>query len=158
VVRGGVDPGQAGVARVGRHPQPGQDHPAQVRRVEDDRRRLTTVVAEHLAAEGDENDPSQVEHVEHEQAAVEGGDFAEEAVVEEPEAADHGEAEDVGEQVLPLPPQRLSQAFTGQLVGDVDRQHQQRDRDRKDPVAEGDDPRELDLVPLPPLRLPLTAH
>ena len=31
---------------------------------------------------------------------------------------------------------------------DAQVQHQQRDRDREDPVAEGDDPRELDLVVL----------
>ena len=35
------------------------------------------------------------------------GDFAEEAVVDEPEAADHGEAERVGEQVFALVPERV---------------------------------------------------
>jgi hypothetical protein len=44
------------------------------------------------------------------------------------------------------------------VLGDVERQHQQGDRDREDPVAEGDDPRELDLVPLASLPLPLLAH
>jgi hypothetical protein len=32
------------------------------------------------------------------------------------------------------------------MVGHADRQDQQRDRDREDTVAEGDDPRELDLI------------
>jgi hypothetical protein len=44
------------------------------------------------------------------------------------------------------------------MIRHVDRQDQQRDRDREDPVAEGDDPRELDLVPLAPLRLRLLGH
>ncbi len=46
----------------------------------------------------------------------------------------------------------------GEVLGHVEAEHQQRDRDREDPVAEGDDPRELDLVPLAPLRLPLLGH
>ena len=41
---------------------------------------------------------------------------------------------------------------------DAEVEHQQRDRDREDPVAEGDDPPELDLVLLPPLRRPLSSH
>ena len=112
-----------------------------------------------LLLKGMQDDPGEVEDVEREQAAVEAGHLAEEAMVDDPEAPDHGEAERVGEQVLALVPERLGRRFRpAQMLGDVERQHQQRDRDREDAVAEGDDPRELDLVPLPPLRVPLPGH
>ncbi len=43
------------------------------------------------------------------QPPVEAGHFAEEAVVDEPEAADHGEADRVGEEVVPLVPERVAE-------------------------------------------------
>ena len=73
--------------------------------------------------------------------------------MDEPEAADHGEADRVGEEVFALVPERVVESAPSVRPGSIaEVQHQQRDRDREDPVAEGDDPRELDLVLLPPLR------
>jgi hypothetical protein len=46
----------------------------------------------------------------------------------------------------------------GKALFDPEAEHQQGDRNRKDAVAEGDDPTELDLVPLPPLYRLLSRH
>jgi hypothetical protein len=77
------------------------------------------VVAEDLAAERDQHDPK---------------------------AADHREAERVRQQILPLVPERVGEVVAGDVLRHLEIEHQQRDRDREDAVAEGDDPRELDLV------------
>jgi hypothetical protein len=116
------------------------------------------VVAEDLAAEGDQHDPGEVEEVEHDQAPVEANDVAEEAVVDEPETADYGEADRVSEEVLALVPQRFAELAVGDAGLNAKLQDQQGDRDREDAVAEGDDARELDLVLLPLLRRLDTRH
>src|SRR5689334_21192300 len=73
--------------------------------------------------------------------------------MDEPKAADHSEADRLGEQVFMLVPKRPPElAVAGMLDIDRDVVDQQRDRDREDAVAEGDDPRELDLVLLSTLR------
>ena len=143
---------KAGATRVGEHQHPDQDDAGEVGRVEDDRGGVVAVVAEHLAAERDQHDPGEVEEVEAEQPAVEAGHFGEEAVMDDPEAADHREAERVGEEVLALVPEDVAEVVAMEVLGDAEVEDQQRDRDREDAVAEGDDPRELDLVLLPPLR------
>ena len=58
--------------------------------------------------------------VEAVEAAVEGGDFAEVAVVDEPEAADHREADRVGEEVFPLVPDHLAQLLVGNARVDAE--------------------------------------
>ena len=55
-------------------------------------------------------------------------------------------------------PERVADFPVLQIVRDPQGQHQQRDRDREDPVAEGDDAPELELVALPLLRYPLARH
>jgi hypothetical protein len=107
------------------------------------------VVAEDLTAERDQHDPGEVKEVESDQAPVKAGHVAEEAVVDDPEATDHREAEPVGEEVLALVPQDRPEVVVADVLGHAEIEHQQRDRDREDPVAEGDDARELDLVFLP---------
>ena len=145
----GRDLAQAGAPGVGEEQDAGEDDADQVDRVEDDGGLRPTVVTEDLAAEGDQHDPGEVEEVEHDQAPVEAGDVAEEAVVDEPEAADHGEADRVGEEVPPLFQQRFAEIVVGDSGLHPQLQDQQRDRDREDAVAEGDDARELNLVLVP---------
>jgi hypothetical protein len=78
--------------------------------------------------------------------------------VDDPEPADHREADPVGEEVLALTPERVGEAFAVQVGRYVQIEDEQRDRDREDAVAEGDDPRELDLVLLTPLRRARPRH
>ena len=56
--------GEARPARVGEHQVADEDDAREVGRVEDDRAGVAAVVAEHLAAEGDQHDPGEVEEVE----------------------------------------------------------------------------------------------
>ena len=74
--------------------------------------------------------------------AVEALERREEAVMGDPQPADHREADRIGEQVGLLAEQGLREV--GLTLGDQEPQHQQRDRDREDAVAEGNDPVELD--------------
>jgi hypothetical protein len=100
-----------------------------------------------------------MKHVQPHQPPIEGPHFAEEAMVDEPEAGDDGEADRVGEQRFALLPKRVGDFAVSQVRFNRDVEDQQGDRDREDAVAEGDDPRELDLVLLPRLRrLGPTAH
>ena len=153
-----VDRGQPGPPRVPAHPLADQHDRGEVRRVEHDDREHSPVLTQHLAGERDQHQEAEVQHVQPDQPVVERPHLAEERVVDEPEASDHREADRVGEQRFVLFPERVGDFAVLQVVRDPERQHQQRDRDREHPVAEGDDARELDLVLLPLLRLPLARH
>src|SRR5687767_13889299 len=63
-------------------------------------------------------------------------------MVAEPEAPEHGEAQQVGVEVIVLVPQLG--ADVARPLGDLKREDEQRDRDREDAVAEGDDAGEVD--------------
>ena len=152
------DLGEAGLAGIDRHPQPHQRDPAEVDRVEDHRRRFAAMIAENLGAEREQHDPGEVEDVERQQSPVEAGDAGEEAVMVDPVATDHGEADRVGDQVVSLVPERVGEGFVSEVLGDAQGQHQQRDRDREDAVAEGNDAGELDLVAIAPARVPRPRH
>jgi hypothetical protein len=79
-------------------------------------------------------------------------------VVNHPEAPDDGEADRVCDEVLALFPEDLVEIIAMDVLRHAEVEHEQRDRDREDAVAEGDDARELDLVLLPPLCCPLSRH
>ena len=68
-------------------------------------------------------------------------------MVDDPEAADHGEADREGVEVPVLVEDVVPQlAARGHPMRDLQLKHKQSDRDREDAVAESDDPREFDLV------------
>ncbi len=84
-------------------------------------------------------------------------DLAEEGVVADPEDADHGKAKEIAEGVVDHIGELVMQRAGGEIgAGHVDIQHEQRDRDREDAVAEGLEPG--DATAIVTLRLALAVE
>jgi hypothetical protein len=65
----------------------------------------------------------------------------------DPEAADHGEAQEVREHLGPGVDEEVVQLRAGEAGRDVETEDEQRDRDREHAVRERDEARELDGLP-----------
>jgi hypothetical protein len=104
----------------------------------DGRRRLFVlarlqVLGEQGGREGDEDDREEQQQVDEEHDAVGAGQVVDHRVVVDPDDPDHPEADREGGERGPLVAELAPQVLA---AGDVELEHQQRDRDREDAVAE----------------------
>ena len=84
----------------------------------------------------DERDRHQEQDVQEEEEAVDANDVPEERVVVDPDDPDRYEADDVARVRGPLVEEDVSEGLTLGQVRPLEEQHEQRDRDREDAVAE----------------------
>jgi hypothetical protein len=112
------------------------------------RPRLFSIGPEQLGRERHEDDQRQVDEVEHHQPRVEAVERREQAMVDEPQAAQHGEADEVGGHVAPQPTQVAGEVGPAGVrhLRHLEVEDEQGDRDREHAVGEGDDARERDSL------------